>query len=111
MDDKVKQNQAGVDLFGTMWEDLGIDGVKALMKVNGSADKTKNAMKKIKDIKYDDVEADWESLGRTVQTDVINPIGKSLFPEVKNFVNLRASIQMILFQRLKLSVLLSAVFG
>lgn len=99
MDDKVKQNQAGVDLFGTMWEDLGIDGVKALMKVNGSADKTKNTMKKIKDIKYDDVEADWASLGRTVQTDVINPIGKSLFPEVKNFVNLRAGIQMILFQR------------
>lgn len=83
MDDQVKQNQAGVDLFGTMWEDLGIDGVKALMKVNGSADKTKNTMKKIKDIKYDDVESDWESLGRTVQTDVINPIGKSLFPEVK----------------------------
>lgn len=83
MDDKIKQNQAGVDLFGTMWEDLGIDGVKSLMKVNGSADKTKNTMKKIKDIKYDDVEADWASLGRTVQTDVINPIGKSLFPEVK----------------------------
>lgn len=83
MDDKVKQNQAGVDLFGTMWEDLGIDGVKALMKVNGSADKTEKTMKKIKDIKYDDVEADWTSLGRTVQTDVINPIGKSLFPEVK----------------------------
>lgn len=83
LDDKVKQNQAGVDLFGTMWEDLGIDGIKALMKVNGSADKTKNTMKKIKDIKYDDVEADWASLGRTVQTDVINPIGKSLFPEVK----------------------------
>lgn len=87
MDDKVKQNQAGVDLFGTMWEDLGIDGVKALMKVNGSADKTKNTMQKIKDIKYDDVEADWESLGRTVQTDVINPIGKSLFPEVKKLCN------------------------
>lgn len=87
MDDKVKQNQAGVDLFGTMWEDLGIDGVKALMKVNGSADKTKNTMKKIKNIKYDDVEADWASLGRTVQTDVINPIGKSLFPEVKRLCN------------------------
>lgn len=87
MDDKVKQNQAGVDLFGSMWEDLGIDGVKALMKVNGSADKTKNTMKKIKDIKYDDVEADWASLGRTVQTDVINPIGKSLFPEVKKLCN------------------------
>lgn len=87
MDDKVKQNQAGVDLFGTMWEDLGIDGVKALMKVNGSADKTQKTMKKIKDIKYDDVESDWASLGRTVQTDVINPIGKSLFPEVKKLCN------------------------
>lgn len=87
MDDKVKQNQAGVDLFGTMWEDLGIDGVKALMKVNGSADKTEKTMKKIKDIKYDDVESDWASLGRTVQTDVINPIGKSLFPEVKKLCN------------------------
>ena len=36
MDDQVAQNQAGVDLFGTMWEDLGIDGVKALMDVKGS---------------------------------------------------------------------------
>ena len=30
MDDKVKQNQVGVDLFGTMWEDLGVDAIKAL---------------------------------------------------------------------------------
>ncbi len=83
MDDKIKQNQVGVDLFGTMWEDLGADGVKALMEINGTANLTKDSMQKIKDIKYDDVESDWESLGRTIKTDVINPIGKSLFPEVK----------------------------
>lgn len=84
MDDKIKQNQVGVDLFGTMWEDLGVDGVKALMEINGTADLTKDSMQKIKDIKYDDVESDWEELGRTIQTDIINPIGKSLFPEVKS---------------------------
>jgi phage-related minor tail protein len=84
MDDKIKQNQVGVDLFGTMWEDLGADGVKALMEINGTADLTKDSMQKIKDIKYDDVESDWEELGRTIQTDIINPIGKSLFPEVKS---------------------------
>ena len=84
MDDKVKQNQVGVDLFGTMWEDLGADGVKALMEINGTADLTKDSMQKIKDIKYDDVKSDWEGLGRTIQTDIINPIGKSLFPEVKS---------------------------
>lgn len=83
LDDQVKINQAGVDLFGTMWEDLGIDGVKALMNVKGSADKTKNSMEKIKEVKYDDLISDFEGLGRTVQTDIIAPLGKDLYPTAK----------------------------
>lgn len=87
MDDQVAQNQAGVDLFGTMWEDLGIDGVKALMNVKGSADKTKTSMQDIKDIKYSDIESDWESLGRTIKTDIISPIGKDLYPIAKKAIS------------------------
>lgn len=87
LDDQVKQNQAGVDLFGTMWEDLGIDGVKALMNVKGSADKTKTSMQDIKDIKYSDIESDWESLGRTIKTDIISPIGKDLYPTAKKAIS------------------------
>lgn len=87
MDDQVGQNQAGVDLFGTMWEDLGIDGVKALMDVKGSADKTKTSMQDIKDIKYSDIESDWESLGRTIKTDIISPIGKDLYPTAKKAIS------------------------
>lgn len=87
LDDQVKQNQAGVDLFGTMWEDLGIDGVKALMNVKGSADKTKTSMQDIKDIKYSDIESDWESLGRTIKTDIISPIGKDLYPIAKKAIS------------------------
>lgn len=87
MDDQVAQNQAGVDLFGTMWEDLGIDGVKALMDVKGSADKTKTSMQDIKDIKYSDIESDWESLGRTIKTDIISPIGKDLYPIAKKAIS------------------------
>lgn len=87
MDDQVAQNQAGVDLFGTMWEDLGIDGVKALMDVKGSADKTKTSMQDIKDIKYSDIESDWESLGRTIKTDIISPIGKDLYPTAKKAIS------------------------
>jgi phage-related minor tail protein len=87
LDDQVKQNQAGVDLFGTMWEDLGIDGVKALMNVKGSADKTKISMQDIKDIKYSDIESDWESLGRTIKTDIISPIGKDLYPTAKKAIS------------------------
>ena len=55
MDDQVKQNQAGVDLFGTMWEDLGVEGVKALMDVSGKAATTTDAMKQLNDVKYADV--------------------------------------------------------
>ena len=87
MDDQVAQNQAGVDLFGTMWEDLGIDGVKALMDVKGSADKTKTSMQDIKDIKYSDIESDWESLGRTIKTDIISTIGKDLYPIAKKAIS------------------------
>ena len=87
LDDQVKINQAGVDLFGTMWEDLGIDGVKALMNVKGSADKTKNSMEKIKEVKYDDVVSDFEGLGRTVQTDIIAPLGKKLYPAAKKVID------------------------
>lgn len=86
MDDQVAQNQAGVDLFGTMWEDLGIDGVKALMNVQGAVDKTKNSMSELKKVKYDDIAADFTSLGRTIQTEIIAPIGKKLYPYAKETI-------------------------
>lgn len=84
MNDQVKQNQAGVDLFGTMWEDLGIDGVKALMNVNGQADKTEKSMQKINDVAYDDVDSELKVLYRTVQTKLIKPILKGFLPDVED---------------------------
>jgi phage-related minor tail protein len=84
MNDQVKQNQAGVDLFGTMWEDLGIDGVKALMNVNGQADKTKKSMEKINDVAYDDVDSELKVLYRTVQTKLIKQILKDFLPDIED---------------------------
>lgn len=85
--DEVKQNQAGVDLFGTMWEDLGIDGVKALMNVTGEADKTKQSMQDIQDVKYDDLGNRLEILGRKTQTEVINPLIEKFFPVFEDGVD------------------------
>lgn len=84
MDDKVKQNQAGVDLFGTMWEDLGLDGVKALMNVSGAADKTIKSMEEINDIQYDDVTNDISSLGRKIQTEIVNKLIEKYYPKIKD---------------------------
>lgn len=80
MDDKVAQDAAGVALFGTMWEDLGADGVKALMDVNGEADKTAQTMKDIDAVQYGDVGSQLTELGRTIETDLIKPLVTSLQP-------------------------------
>lgn len=86
MDDAVKQNQIGVALFGTMWEDLGADGVKALTNINGTADETASTLQTINDTKYDDLGNNLEELGRTFKTEVIKPLGDDLKPEIKDII-------------------------
>lgn len=86
MSDQVTQNQIGVDLFGTMWEDLGIDGVKALTNVSGSIDMAKDSMQELKDVKYNDVASEWKQLGRSIQIDLVNPIGQKALPTAKKFI-------------------------
>lgn len=87
MDDKVKQNQAGVDLFGTMWEDLGIEGVKALMNTNGKLDKTKKSMEEMKQVKYDNVATEFTKIGRTLQMDFLTPLAEKAIPHIKEFAD------------------------
>jgi hypothetical protein len=82
----VKQNQAGVALFGTMWEDLGIDGVKALMDVNGTADKTVSSMEKLNEVKYDDIQSKLKTLGKKTQTEIIKPLIKDAYPKIEDGV-------------------------
>lgn len=87
MDDKVAQNQAGVDLFGTMWEDLGIEGVKALMNTNGTLDKTKKSMEELKKVKYDNVTTEFTKIGRTLQMDFLVPLAEKAIPYIKEFTS------------------------
>ena len=85
MNDQVKQNQAGVDLFGTMWEDLGVEGVKALMDVSGKAATTTDAMKQLNDVKYADVGSSIASIGRALQSEFLQPLVDQVTPAVANF--------------------------
>lgn len=86
MQDKVKQNQAGVDLFGTMWEDLGVDAVKALTDTQGEISKTTDAMEEIQDLKYDDVNTQLTKMWREIETDFVKPVVEKAIPEIKNGV-------------------------
>lgn len=85
MDDKVKQNQAGVDLFGTMWEDLGKDGVKALLNMEGQISLTKDSLEDIKEVKYDDLESAFEGIKRSLTSDISEPIEKEALPRLSEF--------------------------
>ena len=84
MQDKVKQNQAGVDLFGTMWEDLGVDAIKALTDTQGEISKTTDAMEEIKDLKYDDVNTQLTQMWREIETEFVKPVVEKAIPEIKN---------------------------
>lgn len=86
MDDQVKQNQAGVDLFGTMWEDLGIEGVKALMDVSGEAVTASGAMQGLTDVKYDDIGHAFSEIGRTLKVELLQPIVDAIMPALNDLV-------------------------
>lgn len=83
MDDPVAQSTAGVNLFGTMWEDLGPDAVLALNDINGAAVEVNGTMEELKSVKYDTLSGALGTLGRTIQTDVLVPIGNMLIPYVE----------------------------
>lgn len=84
MDDQVKMNQAGVDLFGTMWEDLGAAGVKALMNVNGKITTSKETLEEVDKIKFNSVERRTESLGRKFKTEITQPIFDKAMPKLES---------------------------
>lgn len=85
MDDKVKQNQAGVDLFGTMWEDLGIKGVKALTNLNGTANKSATTLKDLDKVRYDNAKSQLAMIGRSLKVDILEPIVSAVVPALVKF--------------------------
>ena len=79
LEDPLAQNTAGVDLFGTMWEDLGPEAVTALSDIEDSAYETSDAMDGIKEVKYDDLSSQFEALKRNVEM-LLVPLGEQLIP-------------------------------
>ena len=77
LEDPLAQNTAGVDLFGTMWEDLGPDAVTALADIEDGMYDAADAMEEIKDVKYDDLGSQFETLKRNVEM-LLVPLGESL---------------------------------
>ena len=77
----------GVGLLGTMFEDLGFEAVLALSQTEGEISKTSDALKNLNDIRYDDIGSALQGLGRTLQTDLVDPIGEELKPVIEDAID------------------------
>lgn len=86
MDDPIKQNEAGVNLFGTMWEDLGVDAVKALGDISNSAYDCAGAMDEIKEVNYSSLSDALGGLQRQLEL-MIQPLGDSLIPIISDVID------------------------
>lgn len=86
-DDETLQYQAGVGLFGTMWEDLGADTVASLMNTQGAISSTADAMAKMDGAAYGTLESSVSQLGRTIKAEVLQPIADELTPVLKSTVD------------------------
>lgn len=87
MEDPLAQNTAGVNLFGTMWEDLGPEVVTQLGSIRDLYDGTEESMNKIKEVKYDDIGSMFEGLKRNVEM-LLLPLGNALMPLIVSLMNL-----------------------
>ena len=73
--------------FGTMGEDANLKVVKSLKSTGDAFKDVKGSMEDVKKVKYDDIQSEFASLGRTIQLDVIAPLGEKALPAAKKFVN------------------------
>lgn len=82
MDDPVAQSTAGVNLFGTMWEDLGPQVITSMSTASDAIDKNRESIEELVNVKYDTLSGALGGLWRTIQVDVLQPIGEQLIPYV-----------------------------
>jgi phage-related minor tail protein len=78
--DPIKRNAAGVSLFGTQFEDLEYEAIKAMGEARSQFDKTRKTMDNVKNVKFNTLGMAFQAIGRSVEMDFIQPLGKKLLP-------------------------------
>ncbi len=84
--DPLKQNQAGVAIFGTMWEDLGKDAVFSMTAYGERFDETANTMSSSMDKMYNNTKSSVERSIKRIKTISAN-LGTKLLPIVNKVLD------------------------
>lgn len=87
IEDPVKRNAIGVNLFGTQFEDLEYKTIQAMGSVRNEADMTGDTLDKINEVQYSTMTEALRGIGRTIAVEVIEPIQTKVMPTVNKFIN------------------------
>lgn len=85
IEDPIARDAAGVNLFGTMWEDLGVDAVAALGNISDSAYDCAGAMDGITAVNYSSLSDALDGLKRQAEL-LIQPLGEMLIPVISEII-------------------------
>lgn len=85
IEDPIARDAAGVNLFGTMWEDLGVEAVAALGDISNSAYDCKGAMDGIMEVNYGSLSDALGGLQRQIEM-LIQPLGEMLIQPVSDVI-------------------------
>lgn len=80
--DPLEQDLVGVELFGTMWEDLGKDVIFQMGNISDSAVEMKGAMDSLKETRVDTLQSSLSELWRTIQGGAAS-FGELLIPRIQ----------------------------
>lgn len=86
MDNKVEQSIVGVDLFGTMWEDLGPTVVTSFSKMDNGISKSSNSMQDSIDGLYNTTKKKAEAQLRRLQS-LGADFGKEMLPTLEKIID------------------------
>ena len=93
MDDKVSQSIAGVDLFGTMWEDLGPTVISSFSKMDAGISKSSNSMQDSIDELYDTTKKKAETQLKRLQSlgadfgEEMLPVFEKIIDKAEDFID------------------------
>lgn len=85
-DNALVQNEAGIGLFGTMWEDLGANVITSMTEIESGAYASSEAIETLLGFEYSSLSDDLQRIGRSLQTDVLMPIMEQVMPMLDELV-------------------------
>lgn len=93
VDDQVERDDLGVALFGTQWEDLGVEAMEAMANASQAAYDTGDALEQINQVKYNDLDSAIQGIGRQIEVALL-PAADAMYQSLmSNMPEISAAIE------------------